>query len=464
MENISRRDFLKRSATGAAVAAAAAVGCAPKGSVAAQAESGEALPQGQVTCRKDPKTGQDVSILAYGCMRWPMTRDDDGNEIIDQEQVNELIDCAMQHGVNYYDTAPVYLQGKSERASALALSRYPRESYFLATKLSNFNKSTHNLAFAREMLSNSLKNLMTDYIDYYLLHSISGGREYFENRFVKNGILDYCIEQRNRGVIRHLGFSFHGNRPDLQQMMDYHEEYKARTGENLFDFVMIQLNWSDWHYARGKDANASDLYAILERHDLPVMVMEPLLGGRLSKVPDHIARKFKEMEPGKSVASWAFRFAASHRNVQTVLSGMTYLEHLQDNLRTYTPLVELNDSEKDFLDSMAALMHRYPTVNCTDCKYCMPCPYGLDIPAIFEHYNKCVNEGFVSEDIQDENYRRNRRAFLVSYDRAIPKLRQADRCIYCRKCVTESHCPQRINIPGEMMRISRYIENLKRNV
>ena len=194
------------------------------------------------------------------------------------------------------------------------------------------------------------------------------------------------------------------------------------------------------------------------------MVMEPLLGGRLSKVPDHIARKFKEMEPGKSVASWAFRFAASHRNVQTVLSGMTYMEHLQDNLRTYTPLVELNDSEKDFLDSMAALMHRYPTVNCTDCKYCMPCPYGLDIPAIFEHYNKCVNEGFVSEDSQDENYRRNRRAFLVSYDRAIPKLRQADRCIRCRKCVTESHCPQRINIPGEMMRISRYIENLKRNV
>ena len=147
MENISRRDFLKRSATGAAVAAAAAVGCAPKGSVAAQAESGEALPQGQVTCRKDPKTGQDVSILAYGCMRWPMTRDDDGNEIIDQEQVNELIDCAMQHGVNYYDTAPVYLEGKSERASALALSRYPRESYFLATKLSNFNKSTHNLDY-----------------------------------------------------------------------------------------------------------------------------------------------------------------------------------------------------------------------------------------------------------------------------------------------------------------------------
>ena len=150
MENISRRDFLKRSATGVAVTAAAAVGCAPKGSGSDQ--SAEELPLGPVTCRKDPKTGQDVSILAYGCMRWPMTKDDDGNEIIDQEQVNELIDCAMQHGVNYYDTAPVYLEGKSERASALALSRYPRESYFLATKLSNFNKNPHNLEFAREML------------------------------------------------------------------------------------------------------------------------------------------------------------------------------------------------------------------------------------------------------------------------------------------------------------------------
>lgn len=463
MENITRRDFLKRGAAAVAVTGAASVGCAPKGSVAALAQSEEALPQGQVTCRKDPRTGKDVSILAYGCMRWPMTKDDDGNEIIDQEQVNELIDCAMQHGVNYYDTAPVYLQGKSERASALALSRYPRESYYLATKLSNFNANTHNLKFAREMLENSLKNLMTDYIDYYLLHSISGGREYFENRFVKNGILDYCLKQRRKGVIRHLGFSFHSNRPNLQEIIDFHEEYKSRTGENLFDFVMIQLNWSDWHYARGKDANAADLYAILEKHNLPVMVMEPLLGGRLSNVPDHIVQMFKEREPQKSVASWAFRFAASHRNVQTVLSGMTYMEHLQDNIRTYTPLVELTDQEKEFLDKMAALMHQYPIVHCTGCEYCMPCPYGLDIPEIFAHYNKCVNEGFVSADSQDGNYRRNRRAFLVSYDRAIPKLRQADRCIQCRKCVTESHCPQRINIPGELFRISRYIENLKRN-
>ncbi|MGN0188954.1 MAG: aldo/keto reductase, partial [Candidatus Cryptobacteroides sp.] len=450
MDKISRRDFLKRSAAGAVVAGAASVGCAPKGSVVSRAESEGELPQGQMTFRKDPKTGKDVSILAYGCMRWPMTMDDDNNEIIDQEQVNALIDCAMRHGVNYYDTAPVYLQGNSERATALALSRYPRESYFLATKLSNFNASTHNLAFAKKMLSNSLKNLMTDYIDYYLFHSLHGGRESFENRFVKNGILDYCLEKRKKGVIRHLGFSFHDNRPNLQEILDYHEEYKAKTGENLFDFVMIQMNWSDWHYAKGKDANAADLYALLEEHDLPVMVMEPLLGGRLSNVPDHIAKMFKELEPQKSVASWAFRFAASHRNVQTVLSGMTYMEHLQDNLKTYSPLVELNDSEKEFLDRMAGLMHQYPIVNCTGCEYCMPCPYGLDIPAIFAHYNKCVNEGYVSSDSQDEEYRRNRRAFLVSYDRAIPKLRQADRCIQCRKCMTESHCPQRINIPGEL--------------
>ena len=461
MEKLTRRDFLKRSAAGAAVIGATSVGCAPKGNGALTGDS-SAVPESGMTCRKDPKTGQDVSILAYGCMRWPMTKDADGKDVIDQEQVNTLIDYAMAHGVNYYDTAPVYLQGKSEHASALALSRYPRESYFLATKLSNFDPKTHNLEFAKEMLSNSLRNMMTDYIDYYLLHSVSGDREYFENRFVKNGILDYCIEQRKKGVIRHLGFSYHSNRENLEQIMGLHEEYREKTGENLFDFVMIQLNWSDWHYAKGKDSNAADLYGILEKHGMPVMVMEPLLGGRLSNVPDHIAEMFKEREPQKSVASWAFRFAASHRNVLTVLSGMTYMEHLQDNLRSYCPLVELNESEKAFLDEMAGLMSRYPIIPCNDCKYCMPCPYGLDIPAIFTHYNKCVNEGYVSADSQDENYRRNRRAFLVSYDRAIPKLRQADRCIQCRKCMTESHCPQRIGIPGELMRISRYIENLRR--
>ena len=188
--------------------------------------------------------------------------------------------------------------------------------------------------------------------------------------------------------------------------------------------------------------------------------MEPLLGGRLSKVADHIATRLKQRKIGSSVASWAFRFAGSCPGVLTVLSGMTYMEHLQDNLRTYSPLELLTDEEKNFLEETAQLMLRYPTIPCNDCKYCMPCPYGLDIPAILLHYNKCINEGNVSTSSRDENYRQARRAFLVGYDRSVPRLRQASHCIGCNQCVP--HCPQSIDIPKELRRIDRYVEDLKR--
>ena len=178
-----------------------------------------------------------------------------------------------------------------------------------------------------------------------------------------------------------------------------------------------------------------------------------------SNVPDHIAAILKQQAPESSVASWAFRFAGSHADVLTVLSGMTYMEHLQDNLRTYSPLDTLTEADLEFLEETAQLMLRYPTIPCNDCKYCMPCPYGLDIPAILLHYNKCINEGNVPASSQDENYRKARRAFLIGYDRSVPKLRQANHCIGCGQCV--SHCPQSINIPKELHRIDRFVEELK---
>ena len=187
--------------------------------------------------------------------------------------------------------------------------------------------------------------------------------------------------------------------------------------------------------------------------------MEPLLGGRLSNVPNHIVGRLKQRRPTDSVASWAFRFAGSPEGVLTVLSGMTYMEHLKDNLRTYSPLVPLTENDKEFLEETAQLMLKYPTIPCNDCKYCMPCPYGLDIPAILIHYNKCVNEGNVPESSQEENYRKARRAFLVGYDRSVPRLRQANHCIGCDQCV--HHCPQNINIPGELHRIDQFVEQLK---
>ena len=444
--NIDRREFFKTAGTAALVMGG--LGCISKGGVtAAAADAGS---EG-MTYRTNNGNGDKVSILGYGCMRWPMIKDENGKDIVDQENVDRLIDYAIEHGVNYFDTAPVYLQGQSEAATGLSLKRYPRESYYIATKLSNFSNATKENSI--EMYRSSLRNLQTDYIDYYLLHSLSG-LDTFNQRFGESGIMDFLQAEREAGRIRNLGFSFHGTAEGFDEMMALHEKYH-------WDFVQIQLNYIDWTHASGRNAKAKYLQEELDKRGIQSIIMEPLLGGRLSKVPEHIAGRLKERNPQGSVASWAFRFAGTHPGVLCVLSGMTYMEHLQDNVGTYSPLKPLNEDELAFLEETAELMQKYPTVPCNDCKYCMPCPYGIDIPAILLHYNKCVNEGEIATSTQDENYRKARRAYLVSYDRAVPKLRQAARCIGCNQCM--SHCPQNINIPRELQKIDRYIENLKKD-
>lgn len=444
--NIDRREFFKTA--GSAALVMGGLGWASKGGVTAAAADAES--EG-MTYRTNNGNGDKVSILGYGCMRWPMIKDENDRDIIDQETVNRLVDYAMEHGVNYYDSSPVYLQGQSEKATGIALSRYPRESYFVATKLSNFSNYTKENSI--EMYQKSKENFQTDYIDYYLLHSIGDGNA-FRQRFVDNGMMEYLLEERKAGRIRNLGFSFHGTPEGFDELMAYHDQYH-------WDFVQIQLNYVDWTHASGRNAKAKYLQEELDKRGIQSIIMEPLLGGRLSKVPEHIAERLKERNPQGSVASWAFRFAGTHPGVLCVLSGMTYMEHLQDNVGTYSPLKPLNEDELAFLEETAELMQKYPTVPCNDCKYCMPCPYGIDIPAILLHYNKCVNEGEIATSTQDENYRKARRAYLVSYDRAVPKLRQAARCIGCNQCM--SHCPQNINIPRELHKIDRYIENLKKD-
>ena len=444
--NIDRREFFKTAGTAALVMGG--LGCISKGGVTASAAGAES--EG-MTYRTNNGNGDKVSILGYGCMRWPMIKDENGRDIIDQEAVNRLVGYAMEHGVNYYDSSPVYLQGQSEKATGIALSRYPRESYFVATKLSNFSNYTKENSI--EMYQKSKENFQTDYIDYYLLHSIGDGNG-FRQRFVDNGMMEYLLEERKAGRIRNLGFSFHGTPEGFDELMAYHDQYH-------WDFVQIQLNYIDWTHASGRNAKAKYLQEELDKRGIQSVIMEPLLGGRLSKVPEHIAGRLKERNPQGSVASWAFRFAGTHPGVLCVLSGMTYMEHLQDNVGTYSPLKPLTEDELAFLEETAELMQKYPTVPCNDCKYCMPCPYGIDIPAILLHYNKCVNEGEIATSTQDENYRKARRAYLVSYDRAVPKLRQAARCIGCNQCM--SHCPQSINIPRELHKIDKYIENLRKD-
>jgi predicted aldo/keto reductase-like oxidoreductase len=222
------------------------------------------------------------------------------------------------------------------------------------------------------------------------------------------------------------------------------------------------MNYLDWTHAKEtnpRNVNAEYLYNELAKRNIPSVIMEPLLGGRLSNVPNHIVARLKQQEPENSVASWAFRFCGTYPMVMSVLSGMTYMEHLQDNIRSLAPVKPLTEADLAYLEDTASLIVSYPTIPCNNFQYCMPCPYGLDIPGILLHYNKCVNEGNIPESMQDPNYKQARQAFLVGYDRAVPKLRQAAHCTSCNQCSPE--CPQRINIPAQMQRIDAYVEKLK---
>ena len=462
-KKVSRRDFFKIAGT-LGVATSSLIACNEKKTDENLLIS-EKTDDRNMTYRINPSTGDKVSLLGFGMMRLPFVSEtstiNKNSGRIDQDMVNRMVDYAIEHGVNYFDTSPAYCQGQSERSTGIALSRYSRKKFYIATKLSNFSPSTWTRNGAIEMYHNSFKELQVDYIDYYLLHGIgmgSDGMEEYENRYVRNRVLDFLLSEREAGRIRNLGFSYHGDIRVFDRLLAEHEKYK-------WNFVQIQLNYLDWKYAKqinSRNTDACYLYEELTKRNIPAVIMEPLLGGRLSNVPNNIVTMLKQREPELSVASWAFRFAGSFSKVLTVLSGMTRLEHLQDNLKTYSPLKSLSDVEFAFLQRVADLMMQFDTIPCNDCKYCMPCPFGIDIPAILLHYNKCLNEDKIPINSQDENYRAARRAYLIGYDRSVPKLRQANHCIGCGQCVP--HCPQGINIPIQLHRIDDFVEKLKQNV
>ncbi len=446
---MKRRDFIKISG-----AAALAAACAP----ATNKKKAASAPEGpeQMLMRENPKNGDRVSALGFGCMRWPMVKDANGKDVIDQEAVNEMVDYALEHGINYFDTSPAYLQGQSEKAAGIALSRHPRESYYIATKLSNFSDASPEASI--QMYKDSFKQLQTDYFDYYLLHSIGrGGKDAFNRRYVDNGLVPFLLEEKKAGRIRNLGFSFHGAKHEFDYFMELYD-----SGEMVWDFVQIEMNYVDWTHADGvRNVNADYLYAELDKRGLPIVIMEPLLGGRLARVPEGITRQMKEREPDKSVASWAFRFCATYPRVLCVLSGMTNMDPLKENIETFGHFQPLTEEEIEFLEHMATQMMEFPMVNCTDCKYCMPCPWGIDIPGTFQHYNRAITDGTYAQSTAQKDYAKLKKAYLVSYDRAVATVRQADHCISCGECL--SHCPQSINIPAQLKRIAKYIEDLKQD-
>ena len=424
---------------------------------------------GAITMREDLK-GNKVSLLGYGAMRLPTI--DGGNATgriggkpgegfsaaaIDQNAVNEHVDFALEHGVNYFDTSPAYCRGESERVMGEALSRHPRERYFIATKLSNFAPQQYPFEASKALFENSLKALRTDYIDYYLLHAIgNGGFDTFSKRYIENGVIDWLLRERDAGRIRNLGFSFHGDPRAFEWCMERHDKYH-------WDFCQIQMNYVDWLHAKevnDRNLNAKYLYETLDSKNIPVVVMEPLLGGRLAKLNFAVASKFKGMDPGASLASWAFRFCGTYPRVLTILSGMTYKDQIAENIATLSPIKPLTARELEVLEETALLILQNKTVPCNLCQYCMPCPYGIDIPGLFDSWNRACTEDRLPDDPADARHAENRRRFLAEYDAAIPHLRQAEHCIGCGRCV--GHCPQRIDIPARLDNIDAFVENLRR--
>ena len=442
--------------------AAVAVGCDHPNAVKTEGYAAGEVPTGNMTYRKDTH-GQEVSLLGFGMMRLPIEGGGSLREHpdakLDQELINRMVDYAMEHGVNYYDTAPVYCRGMSEKATGTALNRHQRDKWLVATKMSNFRNWSREESI--KMYEQSFVELGVDYIDYYLLHSFGGvdedGTSNFDKRFVDNGILDFLLEEREKGRIRNLGWSFHGLQSEFDKVVAMHDKYH-------WDFAQIQMNYVDWHYAHEiepENVNAEHLYTELDKREIPIVIMEPVLGGRLATLNEQLANQLKASEPDRSLASWAFRHLGMFPRIMTSLSGMSAMEHVEDNVRTHSPMTPLSDEQMRLLEHVADEFAHYPAIPCTACQYCMPCPYGLDIPGIFAFYNKSLGEGNIATEgtVEQREYRRARKAFLTTYDKSIERMRQADHCINCGECLT--HCPQSIQIPQKMRMIEDYTNKLK---
>ena len=440
--DMSRREFLQRLGIGAG-SAVAMMAFEPFGALARTMENDRLLNDvdNRMTYRTQNGSEEQISLLGFGMMRLPD----------DQEKVNQMVDFAIAHGVNYFDTAPMYMGGKSEVLTGNALSRYPREKYHVATKMSNQNRRLWSFDDSKRMYEQSFERLKVDNIDYYLLHSIGGGMESLEGRFLNNGILDFLLKEREAGRIKHLGFSYHGDVRDFDWLLDRQDEYE-------WDFVQIQMNFLDWRHAsmrggRRVDADAEYLYDKCEKMGVQCVIMEPLRGGAFGKMAQELTDQLKAVRPNDSTARWAFRWVGSYPNVLTTLSGMNRMDHVEENIKTFSPLEPCSEKENELLAEIADQMSGFPTIPCTTCEYCMPCPFGVNIPGNFAYYNQAVNEHLLPlPEKSAADYAARKESFIAGYKKALPiSAEWASKCRDCEVCL--SKCPQQIRIPNQMARI-----------
>ncbi|MCR5212345.1 MAG: aldo/keto reductase [Lachnospiraceae bacterium] len=365
--------------------------------------------------------GKKLSQLGFGAMRLPVIDGDDSRP--DRDQVFEMVDSSIKNGVNYFDTAWGYHNGNSELVLAEALSKYPRESYYLADKFPGYDLS--NMPKVKEIFEEQLKKLKTDYLDFYLFHNVCemNINEYLDPKY---GIYDHLMEQKKNGRIKHLGFSCHGELDVLKRFLDAY-------GKDM-EFCQLQINYLDWEFQHGKEK-----VELCREWNIPVWVMEPLRGGRLAKLNDAQTADLKALRPEEEIPAWAFRFLQSIEGVSVILSGMSDQEQLEDNLKTFSEDRPLNEKEMAKVMEIADGMMGLKSVPCTACHYCVShCPQGIDIPRMIELYNEYLLTAAYGG-----------MTFIAPMAMAVvPEDQQPSACLHCRSC--EQVCPQQIEISEVM--------------
>lgn len=365
--------------------------------------------------RMIPQFGCEISRLGYGGMRFPKNGDE-----VDVEEAVKLLRKAYDMGVNYFDTAVVYHKGESEKIFGKAFEIYDRSSYYLADKMSIWVcKDEQEM---KDLFERQLKTLKTDYIDFYLVHSLN--RNHYQ-KVKEFHCVEFLQEMKRQGKIKHLGFSFHDTYPVFTQILNDYD----------WDFVQIQLNYLDW-----QNQGAEQLYRELEKRNLPCMVMEPVRGGYLATLDEQRAKPFLEMEPNRSIASWAIRWVSSLPQVTVVLSGMSDMAQLEDNVSLLTGFEPMNEKELEAVAKVVEEIRKVNDIPCTGCRYCMDCPMGVDIPEIFAIYSRLKIFG-------------KDKSFVEDYKEVMENGNGAEHCIGCQQCM--NHCPQSIEIPDKLAMIHR---------
>lgn len=369
--------------------------------------------------RRLDKLGIDVSLLGFGCMRFPTLADGKINE----PEAEKMLDKAIAAGVNYIDTAYPYHNGDSEPFVGRVLKKYDRSSFYLATKLPVW--AVNCVEDAERIFNEQLTRLQTDYVDFYLLHAM--GKDKWD-KMLELGVVDFCKKLKEEGKIKYLGFSFHDSYEVFEEMINYME----------WDFCQIQFNYMDENEQAGIKG-----YMLTEKKQIPLIIMEPIKGGSLANFADDITAKFRALDPNASTASYALRWVGTFPNVKVILSGMSTMEQVDDNLKTFAEFKPLDEKEKATIKDVVETLNSRVQNGCTGCNYCMPCPAGVNIPGNFRTWN--TYHMYQNYDV-----------VAWSWETMLGDKGQAKNCIQCGKC--EKACPQKLSIREDLKKVQEDLD------